>query len=181
MTLFTGGTMTDIPNSDVYVFIKWVSAMPVDVYHLARPLLHGVCRLHEVDNANEYVKANPDTRYEFTRILAGHNDGSLEGLRDEATRELVTDFYAAHPRWVSVEERLPEVNEAAWSKPYLVAYRVEGSDKPSPMMTVSHYHSAPDHQNNNFQWTYGSNPDLEEYGYEVTHWRPLPLLPEANP
>jgi hypothetical protein len=104
--------MTDIMTSDVMLFIKWVSAMPVEVYHLARPLLHGVCRLHEVDEASEYVKANPGTRYEFTRILAGHNDGSLEGLRDEATRELVTDFYAAHDS-TSLIEVLTEIRDLA--------------------------------------------------------------------
>jgi hypothetical protein len=87
--------MTDIRTSDVYRFIEWITAMPVPIYHLARPLLHGVCRLHEVDNARRVLREYPDEAlaYEFIRILAGHNDGSLAGLRDEATRELVTDFY----------------------------------------------------------------------------------------
>ena len=88
--------MTDIKSSEVYVFIKWVTAMHPVIYHLARPLLHGVCRMYEVDNAARVIHDYPThaARYDFIGVLAGGNPEELDALKDEATAELVADFYA---------------------------------------------------------------------------------------
>ena len=88
--------MTDILRSDVYLFIKWVTAMHPAIYHLARPLLHGVCRLHEIAEAKSVLRDYPThaARYDFIGCLAGGNPAELPALREDATLELVRDFYA---------------------------------------------------------------------------------------
>ena len=107
--------MTDITNSDVYVFIKWVTAMHPAIYHLARPLLHGVCRLHEIAEAKRVTRDYPThaARYDFIGVLAGGNPAELPALKEEATRELVADFYAWD--WTTWDRN----NWTTWNHTYL--------------------------------------------------------------
>ena len=84
--------MTDIKSSDVWKFIEWVTAMPKDAKSLATFIISGsVMPRH----ARWVEKNKPDVfeAYGFIKILAGHGDGKLESLLDEARRELVADFY----------------------------------------------------------------------------------------
>jgi hypothetical protein len=150
--------MTDITNSDVMLFIKWVTAMHPAIYHLARPLMHGVCRLHEVDNARRVLREYPDEAlgYDFIGVLAGYSPGELVALKEEATAELVTDFYAANPRWISVEDRLPEDK---------VDVLVFGGGNINMCWHMEHKGAS--------VWQ-GDGDDP----YIVTHWMPLPAPPE---
>lgn len=151
--------MTNIPNSDVYKFIEYVRAMPLPVYHLARSMIHGTVKLYDLNKAADFLRHEPDVaaEYDFVGVLAGFDTddptAELTAVLDEATKALVSDFYATNSPWIPVSERLPD--ECNY---YLIYYGV-----------VEAYGST---------WWGG---DSYPFTDDVTHWMPLPDPPEVEP
>ena len=87
--------MTDIMTSDVYRFIEWINDMPGEIGYLAHLVIGGNVD-DSVAGAKWCEEHRPDdvTEYDFIGCLAGSNVDDPIALMEEATRELVADFYA---------------------------------------------------------------------------------------
>jgi len=99
----------------------------------------------------------------YEAIATGESDNGFRIRADEASAVMrasahfISDFVSSHPKWVSVEERLPWIGETIWGfdgeEPFLCEYSCCG-----------------------FQ-TYGASCDRETL-FGVTHWMEI-ACPES--
>lgn len=86
---------------------------------------------------------------------------NLLNREDKAAVDVAFDALMEQPRWISVEERLPEDRDwvLVWHTGYLTAKKAKYKDNDFPIWIIDGY---------------GDQPG------EVTHWMPLPEPPEVE-
>ena len=105
-----------------------------------------------------------------TRIYAGGDD-AVKAIRDYATeckahcRSLVAFAKSVEPRWIPVEERLPEEGVV------VLAYLPKQADIESGVYAA---------MLSKLQTLKGTFSTSFGFGFEATHWMPLPEPPEVK-
>lgn len=103
--------------------------------------------------AEEYIRA-----FRGDKVALGGKIG-LSACR----LSYLAGYKAAQPKWISVQERLPEINEWVLINGPEICKRI---NPPS----------------SNWKGSYAWETDLEGFysPHDVTHWMPLPTPPESN-
>ena len=124
-------------------------------------------------------------RWERAHPIIGFGELRVHDALRDAVR-CIKETSAQVPRWISVDERLPEKIEAVnivWVNRQPVSYYAHIKDK--PFTGTGYYH-------NGKWWWYSATCEdyLKEYGWnefdlvdeciEITHWMPLPEPPKEG-
>ena len=121
------------------------------------------------DDCGDYITCMDDLEDAYEELR--RDEKTIATLRAQLTvAEAERDALREQTRWISVEERDPDVN-AGTSTYYLVVMRYEDDD--------GHISNEVEMLGYEYEWEYERNHGLYYKSALVTHWRPLPT-PPAN-
>ena len=127
------------------------------------------------------MKTPEELAEEYTKDWWG-NLPEAEGMRKSARENFLAGYQAAKPQWISVKDRLPEVNTDVLVK--VSKGWVESDDNgnnPKPLTYDFYSVMSLYYENNQHVWDTRPVTDACPLKWEdVTHWMPLPEAPKEE-